>query len=90
MSLRSRFRSRLEQRWADRIEEIASEEISAGATAADIKPRVEARLQQETGSRPFLDFLMKLFEQLLPLLLQLLTGAIVGGLEAENKEERRQ
>lgn len=80
MSLRERFADRFRQRWADRIADIASEELAAGVEVGQLKARVAQRLRAESGgSRPLLDFLLKLLEDLLPYLIQILIGGITGG-----------
>ena len=65
-----------------RLMRIAEEVYEEGDTQEDLREKISAVLEDGDvgGDRPFMDFLMALLEQLLPLLIQMFLGGMTGGL----------
>lgn len=78
MALGDRIRARRERRQETdgrrTLFAIAAEVYEDGDTEADLRSKMTQVLEETGESRPFLMFLMKLMEMLLPLLLKGLAG----------------
>lgn len=70
--LRERRQQRLQAR--KQLMQVAMDVYEDGDDAQELKLKVEQRIAKTVPDKPWAAFLMKIFEQLLPLLLRLLTG----------------
>lgn len=71
---RARRRAKREKRSGRRLKNIVLRVGVPGDTADTLRVKVHAVLDSEESDTPFLDFLLLLFEKLLPILLNLLKG----------------